>query len=130
MPKFLSPEWLRALDEAAHASGGDSDGGDVTQLVVEQRVTGTPWGDVTYHAILGAEAAVRTGSAQAPHVVLLTDYETALQLHAATLNAQDAIANDRMKVRGQVDVLVRHTDALRALGDLFLDVRAQTETES
>ena len=127
VPTFLSPEWLRALDAAAHASQREGDAG--TAIVVEQQVTGTPWGDVTYHAVLGPEATIVSGSAESPHLVLITDYDTALQLHAGSVNAQHAIANGRMKVRGQIDVLRRHIDTLRAFGDIFGEVRVHTETQ-
>jgi hypothetical protein len=127
VPTFLSPEWLRALDEAAHTleHQGDAD----SAIIIEQQVTGTPWGDVTYHAVLGPEAAVVPGSAESPHVVLITDYDTALQLHAGSVNAQHAIASGQMKVRGQIDVLLRHIDMLRAFSDIFRDVREHTDAQ-
>ena len=128
MPTFLSPEWLRALDEAARASSGRGGDADAAPIVVEQRVTGTPWGEVTYHAVLGRDATVGSGDAESPHLVLITDYETALQLHSGSMNAQHAIASGRMKVRGQIDMLLRHADTLRAFGDLFREVRAKTES--
>jgi len=127
VPVFLSPEWLRDLDAAARASRALTND-DTESLVVEQRVTGTPNGDVSYHAVLGTDARVVPGPADAPDVVFVTDYDTALALRSGSLNAQHAIAAGRMKVRGHVGVLLRRAETLRAFGDIFRDVRATTET--
>ena len=127
MPTFLSAEWIRALDDAARASEALRAGEGSAPLVIEQRVTGTPFGDVTYHAILGVETSVAPGAASAPDLVLVTDYETAVELRDGTLNAQHAIATGRMKLRGHVEVLLRQAEMLRALGDVFGEVRTATE---
>ena len=129
MPAFLSPEWIQALDDAARADGSRGDL-DHEPLVVEQRVTGTPWGEVIYHAQLGVDPHVAAGSADTPQLVIITDYETASAMHRGELNAQRAIAVGRMKVRGQVDALLRHSETLRAIGDLFGEVREHTEASS
>jgi len=126
VPVFLSPEWLRDLDAAARASRALAND-DTEALVVEQRVTDAPGGDVTYHAVLGTDARVVAGPADAPDVVFVTDYDTAFALRSGTLNAQHAIAAGRMKVQGHVGVLLRKADTLRAFGDIFQDVRATTD---
>jgi putative sterol carrier protein len=130
MSVFLSPEWIRELDQAARASDALKRSADTDTLVVEQRVTGGPTGDVTYHVVLGPAARVESGTAHSPDVILITDYDTASAVQAGSLNAQRAIAAGRMKVHGHMGVLLRHAEALRAVGDIFRDVRAATEAPS
>jgi hypothetical protein len=123
---FLSPEWIRDLDAIARSSTALA-APDGTSLVIEQHVEGTPQGDVVYHLVIGRDPGVVSGSADHPDVVFVTDYETATDLHAGRINAQDAIAAGRLKLRGHLDVLLRHADVLSAVGDVFRALRADTE---
>jgi hypothetical protein len=127
MPLFLSTEWIRELDAAVRASEGLRAEEGSAPVVIEQRITDTPFGDVTYHAVLGVETCIVPGAADAADIVLVTDYDTAIELHHGTLNAQHAIAAGRMKLRGHVEVLLRRAEMLRALGDVFRDMRTTTE---
>jgi hypothetical protein len=125
--EFLSREWLAELDAAARASDRLATLAPDTTLVVEQRVSGGPHGDVTYQLVIDRDGGrVETGSPGAPDIVLLTDYETGLALHHGEVNAQAAIAGRRMKLRGDIERLLGRAEALRALDDVFASVRAHT----
>jgi hypothetical protein len=118
VPEFLSPEWLSALDDAARASDGLAQTGREGTFVVEQRVTGVPNGEISYHARVDfAGGRVTPGRAETPDIILVTDYETALAIHRGETNAQRAIASGRMKLRGHVEVLLRRLDTLTALAE-------------
>ena len=91
-------------------------------LVVERRVEGSPLGDVTYVTrIDGGRVRYLTGAAPDADLVLLSDYPTARALARGELNAQQAFAAGRLKLRGSLDTLVAHA---RTLG--LDDVRATT----
>lgn len=125
MAEFLSPAWIEELDTAARAS--DALGAFGGQLVVEQRVTDAPGGEIRYHVVLAADGArVHAGGAELPDLVITADYETACAIHDGRENAQRALAAGRMDVRGDLGHVREHSDALAALDDLFAQVRART----
>jgi putative sterol carrier protein len=122
---FLSPGWIEELDAAARASSSFT-AFDV-ELVVEQRVSGTPDGEVRYHVVLGGDRArVQAGSAAAPDVVITTDYETARAIHEGRQNAQRAAGAGRLEVHGDLQKVLQHAAAFAALDDVFAELRAST----
>jgi hypothetical protein len=125
--EFLSREWLAALDAVARQSDRLAALALDTTFVIEQRVSGGPDGEVTYQVVIGRDgASVVPGSESAPDIVLSTDYGTALALHRGEANAQSAVAEGRIKLRGEVGSLFGRGDALNALDDVFAAVRAGT----
>jgi hypothetical protein len=113
MWRFLSVEWVDALDRAASAQSPAAP--TTTTVVVEQHVLGGPEGDVVYHMALGPDGwHARTGAGPTADLVLRTDYDTAVALHRGTRTAQDAIAAGRLRITGDLD---RVRDLVGALGD-------------
>lgn len=127
MARFLSPEWVEALDRAAATSprvGEDLTG---VTLVVERRVLGSPFGDVAYVTrIDGGRVRFREGRADDADLILVSDYATARALARGELNAQQAFAAGRLKVRGGLDTLVAHARTLAAAEAGVDAVRADT----
>jgi hypothetical protein len=124
---FLSPEWLAELDAAAVGSTHFATARPQGTFVVEQWVTDVPGGDACYHVVIGeAGTRVVVGPAPEPDLRLITDYATAVALQRSEINAQEALATGHMKFRGDLEALVRHRDALAAVDDVFVDVRART----
>lgn len=124
--QFLSDEWLRELDRVAREATG-SLAWDGRPLVMEQVVHDTPRGDVCYHLVVGPDGVhVVGGPAERPDVTFTADLETATGIADGSLNVQAALAAGRYQLRGDLDLLARHGDALLALGDLFRAVRVAT----
>jgi SCP-2 sterol transfer family len=124
--EFLSESWIAELDRAAHDVPSLAAVGSPQPLVVEQRVRR---GDreIVYHVSFTADGArVHLGSAVAPDLVIATDADTARRLHEGTLNAQQAAARRKLKIRGQVGRLRTVGEALRRLDDVFQTVRDAT----
>jgi hypothetical protein len=122
---FLSSGWIEELDVAARSSSSFAEF-DV-ELIVEQRISGTPDGEVHYHVVLGGGSArVHAGSAPAPDVVFTTDYETARAIHEGRENAQRAAGAGRLEIHGNLQKLSQHADALAALDDVFAGLRTPT----
>lgn len=123
MPEFLSPEWIDALDAAARDAPPPA--GLPRPLVVDYVIAGED--HAVYHVTV-ASTGVRVAAGPAPDADLafVTDRPTAYALHTGAAGAQDAFAAGRLKVRGDLNVLIGARPALAALDDVFAGVRAGT----
>jgi hypothetical protein len=128
MVAFLSPDWIRALDEAARDHPGLPDAAVGLSLVVEQEVTDAPGGPVRFHVVFGdGSVRVRTGPAPQPTVRFSQDLATATAIATGTESAQRAFMTGRLQVGGDLRVLLEGREALAALDDVFASVRRTTE---
>jgi putative sterol carrier protein len=120
--RFLSPEWIGALDRAAVAQCTEC-GPELAGLVVEYDVDGT-----RYHLAFEA-TGVRAvdGAAEHATVTFRCDHATALAIARAELSAQRAFMGGRLRIGGDAAALVRAQSAIAQLPDLFAAVRAETE---
>ena len=123
MARFLTPEWIAALDAAAREAvvpGG-------VRLTIQQIVTDDEGGDVRYHLILDDGALrVRPGEAETADVTLIQSRAVAAALSRGELNAQQALEAGRLKLQGDIGHLARQGRALTAVADVFAAVRAVT----
>jgi hypothetical protein len=125
--EFLSPAWLAELDVVARSSAELAAVGREQPLVVEQRVTGAPAGDATYHLVCGPDGArIEPGPAARPDLVITTDYRTAWSWHRGTGNVQHALAEGGAKIGGDLIRLRAHAPQLAAIGDVFAALRGTT----
>jgi putative sterol carrier protein len=124
MVRFLSPEWIAALDVAAQEA--TVPGGvrlTIQQIVIDDGADD----DVRYHLVLdGGRLRVVPGEADAPDVTLIQTREVAAALSRGELNAQQALEAGRLKLRGDLGHLGREGKALSAMEDVFASVRADT----
>ena len=124
MARFLSAEWIEALDAAAREAAVPA---GVT-LTIQQVVTGDGEPDLQYHLVLeDGRLRVQPGEAAAADVTLVQTREVAAALSRGELNAQQALEAGRLKLRGDIAALGRHGKALTALQDVFAAVRSATE---
>ncbi|HVW34496.1 MAG TPA: SCP2 sterol-binding domain-containing protein [Acidimicrobiia bacterium] len=123
MVRFLSDEWIAALDAAAREAALPGD----VRLTIQQVVTRD--GDaVAYHLVLGdGRARVHPGRAESPDVTLVQTREVAAALSRGELNAQQALEAGLLKLRGDIGRLGREGRALTAVGDVFAAVRSTTD---
>jgi putative sterol carrier protein len=125
MPRFLTPEWIAALDAAAREAAVPAG----VRLTVQQIVTGVDAGgdDVRYHLVLDeGRLRVHPGEAPAADVTLVQTRDVAAALSRGELNAQQALEAGRLKLRGDIGRLAREGRALTAVEDVFAAVRAAT----
>lgn len=123
MPRFLSPEWIDALDRAAATVAAPS-----SALVVQYVVTDVDERPLEYHLTTEAGAwRVRAGHADAPDVVLTLDRETAREVARSQVSAQAAFMNGRLRIGGDPLALVRHRDDVARLDECFRVVSDATE---
>ncbi len=123
MLRFLSSEWLAALDGAAAASDAGAGMDHDDELVVEQVVDST-----TYHLVLAASGtSVRAGPHPRPTVRFTTDRVTAAAMYQGTQSALGALRSGGLEVRGDLAQLERHRARLDQLDAAFRAVRYDTE---
>lgn len=129
MARFLSQEWIDALDAAARSLStvGRGANGDAGSWQAEQVVTGGPDGPVTYHVEF-SPGVVRVAAGPADHAAVrfVQDLETAAAISAGRLNAQTAFIAGRLKVSGEMARLMSSHAELQALAAAFDTVRAAT----
>jgi putative sterol carrier protein len=127
VPRFLSPEWLAQVEDAAARDERLKQAASAADLTVRHIVRGGPEGDVAYTVRIGGGAVRVSPGGTDGDVVFTQDYETAVAISRGALTPAAAFAAGRLKLGGRVDVLVRQGDALAALTDAFAVVREATE---
>ena len=127
MARFLSAEWLDQVAAAAHGDQKLQAATAGVALTVRQVVTGGPDGEVAWHVRLG-DGTVQIGSGRVPdaEVVITQSHETATAVSRGRLSPAQAFASGRLKLSGQVGLLVRHQDAFAQLGITLATVRDAT----
>ncbi|HUP76352.1 MAG TPA: SCP2 sterol-binding domain-containing protein [Acidimicrobiales bacterium] len=124
MVKFLTDEWVWALDHEASAQVSPI----ADTFVVEYRVELAANESFVYQIRFAADAVtVRAGSPSPPTVVLSTDRLTAQGVATNTMSAQAAFMAGQLRLEGDTMAMVRNHDALAALGEIFAAVRTKTE---
>jgi hypothetical protein len=124
---YLSDEWVAALDTAVRDDHALSELAREAPLVIEQVVTGTPNGERTFHVTLRREAiGARSGPAAEPTIRLTTDYRTASAIARGVERAQAAFLDGRIRVGGDISVLVEARASLARIDDVTAPLRRDT----
>jgi hypothetical protein len=127
MPRFLTPEWIAALDAAAREAAVPAGVRLTIQQVVTDDGDGEGGGGVRYHLVLDSgRLRVHAGEAPTADVTLVQSRDVAAALSRGELNAQQALEAGRLKLRGDIGHLAREGRALTAVADVFAAVRAAT----
>lgn len=121
MVRFLSPEWLHAIDRAAETVGPCAP--ELDGFVIGYRVD-----DIDYHVTFASgRMRVIPGAPADATVTLHLDRPTAVAIARGELSAQRAFMCGRLRIGGDVHALVRANAAVATLGDVFAKVRSETE---
>jgi SCP-2 sterol transfer family len=135
--QYLSAEWM---DAAARALAGDTGLKEATAdvvLTLEQVVTGVPGArggpgesEVRWHVRVDrGSVALVPGPAEAFDVRFTTDYATAAATASGATGAQQAFAEGRLRVGGDVAALGRNQRAFAAVTDALAAVRGDTTND-
>ena len=138
--QYLSDEWIQRADAAlaeawaaADRPGGAAERGAATgdgdtTTTVAYEVAGAPGGKVAYHLHFGPDGAgVGAGPPQGePTATMALDYDTAVEIARGEESAQAAFMQGRLKLDGDVTVLINRAPELAAVGDALAGVRADT----
>jgi putative sterol carrier protein len=119
--RYLSDEWLAALDRAAKTLTSDPD----RPVVIEQTVRDGEH-EIVWHTTVSQTVRVVPGPAVDAAIRFSSDRETALAITSGRLSAQRAFLDGRLHLRGDVGALMAARPSLAALADGFAAVRADT----
>lgn len=120
MERFLSPAWFRRLASDTGPVPEDAD------VVLQQVVTGTPGGEVSYQVIVGdGRATILEGSPAEADMTFTSDYNTAAAIASGTLSTETALSEGRIRVSGNLSRLDSHAETLAGL-DPMAPARADT----
>ncbi len=126
--KYLSDEWINAVDTEVASNAHVQELGITHEFGLTQVVTSTPFGDVTYSLQVGSGAVKFSGGAANPeHVRFTQNYETAVAVATAQLNAQEAFINGHIRFSGDHQRLIDGQDVFVQLDEVFTSVRLRTE---
>ncbi len=127
MLRFLSPEWLGALDASLRSRNDLGARFASTPIALAQEVTRAGGERTRYVMVLDASGGRIDPSVEsAADVTFVCDEHTAVALARGVLNAQAALASGSLKVRGEVDRLAAASAAVAGLGDVLAALRAET----
>jgi SCP-2 sterol transfer family len=127
VPRFLSSGWLDAVDGAINRNTALRDGSRGHKLVIQQTVTDAPGGDAEYHLhVDDGSVRIHPGKADRSDVSFVTDYATAIAVNSGADSAQAAFMRGRLRLGGDVAMLVRNSELLSLVDDVFSQVRADT----
>lgn len=121
--KFLSPEWAQTLTDALNADDGFTKSIANVDLTLAYKVNDGPDGETEYHlAVADGAAAVNLGPAAEPDVTITSGHDTALALQRGELNPQAAFMTGKIKVAGNLAMLMMHQAVLSAFSAVSQDV--------
>jgi hypothetical protein len=128
--RYLSLEWIDALNLAVAASDAMRRAAADQSIGVTQVVTGTPDGDVSYHLVV-ADGVARFGAgpADSEDVRMEQDWDTAVGIALGTTNLEAALFDGRLRFSGDPEKLMASRDVFAALNAIFDDVRTRTTYE-
>lgn len=125
--QYLSDEWMAAADTALRASSLPAAGPE-DRLTVQYEVTGAPGGARKYALTLDeGTVGIDPGPHPDAEVSFTLDYDTAAEIAQGQLAAQAAFMQGRMKLGGDVTVLVRRHELFDHVGDALGELQQRTE---
>ena len=132
---FLTPEWMAALTDAAAADPAVAAATPAGGVAVRHEVTDCPpdGRTVAYTVATGPDGAARVAVAPVPEdgdgrvtAAFSAPYDAALAVLRGEANAQQLLADGRLRVRGDLDALRGLGEWFEALARCWAPVRART----
>ena len=116
------------MEEAGSALAGSTVATGAEPVVLQYEVTAAPGGKRTYSLTFeGGHIAVEKGARKDASTSFSLDYDVAVAIARGELSAQTAFMQGRLKLGGDVMVLVRQHALLDALDDGLAELRERTE---
>jgi len=128
MVQYLSDEWLQTASDALAADPALTAAAADLDLTIQYEVTGSPTGKTAYGVRLAnGTASIEPGPHKDAPVSFALDYDTAAAIAKGELSAQAAFMQGKLKLGGDVGVLIRQHAAIDGLSDALADLRGDTE---
>jgi hypothetical protein len=124
---YLSTAWFEDVNRAARADGALAGATAGARVTIQQVVTGGPGGDVRYWVrVDDGVVEAGPGAAEAPDATVTQSYGTAVAISRGELSVDQALLEGRVRLSGDVPVLLRHAIALGGVAAAFGEVRNRT----
>lgn len=124
MPTFLSEEWIAELAVAVQEVSGPF---EVTDTVVEQRITRGDLPDVAYQVVIDTDGVrLLYPPSEKPDLVFSQDVATARALALGVLAPRVALADGRLAVSGEPARLLELLEPLSFVAAATAGLRNQT----
>ena len=126
--QYLSDEWMTAAAADLAASESLREATSDAELTIQYEVAGAPGGKAAYGISFDhGTVALEPGPHKDAQVRFELDYSSASAIASGELSAQAAFMQGKLKLGGDVSVLVRQHALLDGLGDALGDLRERTE---
>jgi len=120
--EFLSDEWVQQLKDGLHASE-DFRKAAANASAKLQQVVGTPNGERRYWlTIQGGAVDMGPGDVEAPDATITQDEATAKALAKSELNPVSAFMSGKLKVAGNMMLLMQLQNALAQLPNVMREM--------
>ena len=127
MIQYLSDDWLQAANDAVSTNNDLTTAAKAQSLTIDYEVTGAPDGKVTYGIVFNdGTVAIEAGKHKDASASFSLDYPTATEIAKGDLSAQAAFMQGRLKLAGDVTVLVRQYQMIDGLSDALAGLRTDT----
>jgi putative sterol carrier protein len=114
--KFLSDEWLSEVESRLNANEGFQTAAKGQAARLQQQISGTPMGDVSYGFVLdGGKVAMTKGDIENPEATISQDYPTAVAISKLELSGQQAFMQGKLKVSGNLMKIMQLQGTLAAM---------------
>lgn len=126
--RYLSDEWIEAANDAVSTSAELKKAAVGQDVTIAYEVTGTPSGKVRYAMTFkDGDASVTAGKHADAATAFTLDYDTARQIAQGELSAQAAFMQGRMKLDGDVTVLIGQYRLIDETEDALRELRGKTD---
>jgi putative sterol carrier protein len=125
--RYLSDEWFSEVNRAAADNAQLATDTAGVELTIQQVVTDGPEGDIRYTVkVRHGAVELAKGDDPSADVTITEDWDTAHRVASGELPAAAAFMTGRIRVGGNVGVLLDHQGSLQGLGQVFADLRQGT----
>ena len=124
--QYLSDEWISAVAQEIATDATIKVAAVEHSVSISQLVTGTPFGDVSYHLVCRDGAVSFKKGAASSDVLFTQTYATAVGVATGSINAADAFINGHVRFQGDHQRLIDAQPLFGALDAVFARVRLRT----
>jgi putative sterol carrier protein len=118
--KFLSDEFLSEAESRLNSNDAFIAAAQGQSARIQQQVSGTPLGDVSYGFVLdGGKAQIVKGEIDSPEATVAQNYETATGLQKGELTGQGAFMQGKLKITGNLMKMMQLQGVLAAMGPVL-----------
>lgn len=126
--RYLSIDWLEALNTELQANTAMASVAKDHSIAVTQVITDSPDGDVSYHlSVRDGSAQIGPGAAVDEDVRLEQSYDTAVAVATGRANTQELFVNGSIRIHGDITKLIASEPVFAALDSVFEAVRPHVQ---